>query len=396
MRIGRPRVEERGASAALVHDIDWAGGRDTLWYSVPKAFGDLFSTRADAALVALLIPAMAEGEAIEIDGTVSPRLHYNAAVALQGVLQDVVPRLHVVEVRPNDVAPAAGMAAGVATGFSGGVDSFCVVADHYLDPQPGAYRLTHLLFHDVGSHEHYVGDETPAGASLFRTRFERLVPAAEEMGLPFIPVASNLARFYRKHGFQLTHTPRNASVALALQAGLGCYMYAASYGYRDIHLGPSLDTANSDLVTLPMMSTEAMDMFSVGTEQPRLQKALRLDRIELARKYLDVCVEFTDRTNCSVCWKCMRLLLALEIAGKLEPFADIFDLDAYRRERDDFIATMLHSDVAFEVDIRALAEERGFRWPLRSRMIAAAGELPGAWRVQRQLSRWLPRPRRPY
>ena len=37
-------------------------------------------------------------------------------------------------------------------------------------------------------------------------------------------------------------------------------------------------------------------------------------------------------TNCSVCPKCVRTLLTLDILGKLDAFSGVFDIDRYRRE----------------------------------------------------------------
>ena len=97
---------------------------------------------------------METGEDIQVAGTVSERLYYNLTRPAQAVLQEVLPSLHHIDIHPEDVKPASEEASGVATGFSSGIDSFAVLADHYYaDKVPSNFRLTHLLYNNVGSGE---------------------------------------------------------------------------------------------------------------------------------------------------------------------------------------------------------------------------------------------------
>lgn len=171
-------------------------------------------------------------------------------------------------------------ASGVAIGFSGGIDSYCALADHYYSDIPERFKITHLLFNNVGSH----GTD---GERLFRKRFERLAPSAERIGLPLLMINSNLDSFMPKNlGFQKTHTMRNASVAHLLQGGIGRYMYTSTYKYSDMFIGPTYDTAYSDLATLPLLSTDTLDAFSVGSEYSRVQKTLRVAELRIRTGHL--------------------------------------------------------------------------------------------------------------
>ena len=50
-------------------------------------------------------------------------------------------------------------------------------------------------------------------------------------------------------------------------------------------------------------------------------------------------------TNCSVCPKCARTLLTLDILGKLDDFSGVFDIPKYRREvRRRLIAETIASE----------------------------------------------------
>ena len=160
MRISEPDIVARNGETTWSCRVESAGGpARTLWYRVTSDHDDLLSDRVDAGLVALLIPAMQQGESLHVAGPISVEL-------LRQVQTDYV---HLVALllgeRPIEVVADADVkqigsseaATGVATGFSAGIDSFCTIVDH-LEDGPEELRLTHLLFNDVGSHGQ-TGDE---------------------------------------------------------------------------------------------------------------------------------------------------------------------------------------------------------------------------------------------
>jgi hypothetical protein len=277
-------------------------GSSLLWYSVEDSFGDLLSRSCDAALVGLLIPAMARGEDIHIRGAISARLLYNISGPCQRLLCYVMPRLSPIRITADTLSPGqTPRPEGVATGFSGGVDSYCVLADNLgADTLPG-FRITHLLFNNVGSH----GKDNE---QMFHARFEHLAPCAKRLGLPFVKVNSNLGSFFGKGlGFIKTHTFRNASVALLLQGGIGRYLYASAFNYQNVFVGRSRQIAYTDSISLPLLSTDTLDAFSAGSEYTRVEKTVRVADFPESYGSLDVCINSHQHgtvTNCSVCPKC--------------------------------------------------------------------------------------------
>lgn len=364
MKIGPPRIVGTDYGTEYRVGVEWSEGADELWFRVADEHADLVSDRADAALLGLLLPAMRAGENVQVRGAVSERLHYNLSGPLQFVMQHVIPGLHTIRVQPSEIVSSPRRAAGVATGFSAGIDSFSVLADHhYGDPLPG-FRLTHLLYNNVGSNG-------AAGNPLFRMRYERLKPVADRIGLPFVAVDSNLMSFYEGVSFKHSYTVRNAVVALLLQAGIGRTFHAA--GTVLSGAPPSLplkDVAHFDPVILPMMSTEVLDAMWVGGTYTRVQKTLQVAEIEDSWDALDVCVRNDRAGNCSTCKKCVRTLLTLEIAGLLDRYEGLFDVALYRRQRHWRVSRILHSHWANSHEIQRLARERGYRFPLRERLIA--------------------------
>jgi hypothetical protein len=315
-------------------------------------------------LLALLIPAMAAGEDIELAGEVSERLYESLAGPYQELLQAVIPSLRRVAIHPVGFQPSRGRAPGIATGFSGGIDSFCVLAEHHYNLGPGGDRVTHLLFNNVGSH----GRD---GQALFRDRQARAALTAAEIGLPMIVTDSNVDAFYGPPlGFQQTHTPRNTSVALLLQGGIGRFLYASTYHLRDTGVRPSYDIAHSDPMALPMLATESLETLSSGGEQTRVEKTLRVARLPVSYRHLDVCARGESAGNCSTCAKCARTLLTLTIGGAENRYAPVFDLAAYRRLHPRHCGKVLLSRNLLDREIVAFALTRGYRFPMRAYFVS--------------------------
>jgi hypothetical protein len=366
MKISKPEISERDGKATYSVEIESRNGSSTLWYSLPNEFAGFLVDRCDAPLLALLIPAMQSGEDVYISGAVSEKLFCNLAKPYQALLKHVLPSLKYVNIYPNSLSVLDNRAAGVATGFSGGIDSYCVLADYYFSLAPFSCKVTHLLFNNVGS-------QGAGGEALFRKRFNRLAPIAERIGLPLLMVDSNLDDFYSIHGpnfaFQQTHTPRTVSVALMLQGGIGRYLFASAFSYPDVRVGPTNGMGYSDPVALPLISTEVLDACSVGSEYTRVQKTRRVADIRESYSMLDVCGKPTyqgGHINCSRCFKCMRTLVTLEMLGLIDRYSDCFDLDVYEQFKSKYIGKVLTSRNPFPREIRLSARERGHSFPLSS------------------------------
>lgn len=362
MKISKPEILRQENEIIFRVHVESLEGTANLWYNLEKKFGDYLTSFCDAPLVALLIPAMTKGEDIHVAGTISERLWYNVSGPYQRLLQHIIPSLRRVKIFPKEVRSQNQRASGVATGFSCGIDSYCVLADHHYSNASAGFKITHLLFNNVGSHG-------KGGERLFRERFALIEPVAERIGLPLIKINSNVDTFYHKGlNFQQTHTPRNMSVPLLLQGGIGRYMYASGYSFTDTFVGPSHEMAYSDTIALPLLSTEALDALSVGSEYTRVEKTLRVAEIPDSYSTLDVCVR--SAVNCSTCWKCMRTLLTLDIAGLIDRYSASFNLAAYKHRRSKYIGSVLMSSDPLLCEIVDFAKDRHYAFPPSSRLFA--------------------------
>lgn len=359
MRISPPELVEHGHEVRICARVDWKGRSKDLWYSVERSYADYLTTeRLDAFVVGLLLPAMAAREDLHVDGPISERLYWNLTHYYMRIMSSANPRLRPVRIIPaelNDTRPTP-QPSGVAAGFSGGIDSFCVLADHFLDDVPDTYRITHLLFNNVGSH----GD---GGPKLFLDRYERLRPCADELGLPFIRIDSNLDDFYKVR-FQQSHSPRNISAALVLQKLLGKCLYASAFRYEDCFVGKTTFAGYTDPVAIHLLSTERTECILSGARYSRVEKTLRVSEIEPSHRYLDVCVDpARGAVNCGVCWKCSRTLLTLELLGKTSLYEELFSLEKYRCARRRCVARVLSKDSPLTQEIALLARERRRPFP---------------------------------
>ena len=352
------------------------GSPPELWYNVPSRFGHMLTDRADPVIVGLLIPAMRSGQDIVIRTTSSSELLAKLP-QLQGLLVGILPCLQVIEVVADDPQPSVAVPSGVGAGFSAGIDSYCVLADHYV---------SHLLYNNVGSH-----GSGSQGRRLFEQRYERISFAAREFGTPLVQVDSNLDEFYPAFSFLGSHTLRNASVAHLLSHGVGEFLYASAYADSDTHLGPSASLAASDPWTLPLLSTSGLSLRSVGGEYTRLEKVARVaNEVSSSRHHLDVCVTPTrEGTNCSRCWKCRRTMATLDLISHLDFYADVFNLRRWRIDRLWYLAEIASSDYPMEAEVAALAASQGQTppaWATRTLPLVRRTE-----RVARRLSRGIRR-----
>ncbi|MBS0261170.1 MAG: hypothetical protein JSS02_04380, partial [Planctomycetes bacterium] len=173
--------------------------------------------------------------------------------------------------------------------------------------------------------------------------------------------------------FQLTHTVRNAVIALLMQKGVGKFLYASTYSLKKTRVEPWHDMAVLDPIVLPLLSTESLECIASGGQHTRVEKTMCVSRIKESRNVLDVCVCPQDAhglVNCSRCWKCLRTALTLSVLGKLDDYRGVFDIDVYRRFENLFLIEVIHSNDYFLAEIADLISRTGFRVPRAVRVLA--------------------------
>lgn len=359
------RTRDAEGNVRVVADVDDA---DPLWFSVAPHDEELLSDRADHVAVALLLPAMRYGRDLRVGGVVTDSLLHRLNHDVQALVKDVHPGYRRVAVTAAETAPAGAAPAGVATGFSGGVDSFATLTEYAAPGVVPALRVTHLLNNNVGAH----GSD---GDLLWRSRFDGLQPVAAALGLPFVRVDSNIDVHYPRMGFMQTVTFRNAAVIHLLGGGIGRSYHASEGTFRHLRMPPPHgDIGLAGAMTFPLLSTSALTLESTSSGLSRIERTLALVGSPYAR-FLDVCIDADpDRTtNCSHCWKCMRTMLTLEIAGSLDDFVPtVFVREPYERRRSQYYVELLSSDEPNDIELVEFGDRNGWRWGAAAHARAAA------------------------
>ena len=198
-----------------------------------------------------------------------------------------------------------------------------------------------------------------------RKRFQERLAAnslmARSMGLDLVGIDSNLDSFFPPNTFTMSHSLRSAALAHLMDGEVGRYLSSAGTLYSEVVSVRPPDIAYIDPIVLPLLSSVTLVTESVGAEANRVEKTSRISHIPQAQHGLDVCVVFPpDRLNCSRCYKCLRTLLTLEILGRLDDFATMFDLAVYWSERPSYVAKVLAGSSTFDRQILDLARDRGF------------------------------------
>ena len=341
-----------------------------LEYTIDAEYEDFLSERSDAALIALIVPAMAAGKNLIFRGAISARLLHNTRMDLMRLLCSVIEGLRPIQIQ-SDIAssPEPGCAnPAVLTGLSNGVDSLSTVAEYLLNPEAAPeLRPTHFLFNDVGNQGRL---ENSDSQQLFMRKIAHVRASAAHFGLPVLTVQSNLDGFFQTT-FPQTHTLRNASVAFLLQRRTRHFLYGSGVPYHNVHGGKSRDIAYADPILLPLISTPSLQCHSSGAGHTRTAKTAIVAEMASAHELLHVCVR--EHENCSVCWKCARTMLTLDVLGKLDGFAPVFDIEKFQGIRSAFISHTIgcRNRDPLSKEILGLMRQHGCRPSLKEQMSGA-------------------------
>jgi len=258
---------------------------------------------ADAFVPALLLPAMAAREPLEIVPPVSPRLLAKLE-RLQAIFACWFPRHGRVALQAQPrVERGEARPAAVGAFFSGGVDSFHTLR-HRLPDRPA---ITHLLY--------FHGLETTLaarrGADAAEARARRV---ATEAGVRCVVGETNLRTAFPLLWGEYCGGGL-AAAAHSLGGGLGRVLVPSTDSYADA------EPWGSHPLVDPLWSSERTEIVSDGAEKTRVGKLEALAGDSLATRHLRVCLENEGGDwNCGRCTKCVRTMVALRALGAAEHF----------------------------------------------------------------------------
>lgn len=365
--IGKPYIKTDEAFSRLCADITWTDGSTrTLYYEVPSEFGCyLNDDRSDAFLTGLINSCMYNGEDIEICGVVSESLLFQLTTYYIPLISDLMSDMHAIDISAQTTVMPVAHANGVGTGNSGGVDSTYTMLKYSRD-ELKSFKLTHVLFTNISTND--TDDER------IRALFERDIPlkkeAAENLGLTFISVYSNLYSFFRHPGiFNHYFAQQYCSAPMALGKLFRVYYFSSTFKANDYCMDEKkiVSSGRYDIFSLDTVSTPSLKFYSAGTEVDRMDKIYYINPFDYTKKYLQVCSieqsaggkQHAEKMNCGHCNKCGRMIGIYYALGILDDFKDLYDLSYFYQNKAKYIGKNLESDQgAFAKKVAKLLKEK--------------------------------------
>ena len=313
----------------------------TLWYEFDKEY-DTFLTdeRCDAAVVALIFPAMRAGfKQISSKIPMSEKLYYNLKYQVIPNLVNSNPGIFRIDL-DIPTTPVVWHGPLVVTGMSRGVDSFATYVEYFKECKLDRYRLNAFTYFQVGAHHGYdvpLGHGKESNQELYDNQLKQTKEFCNKYGLRLINVATNIDQvlnmrsMFMERGFDKSHTSRNCSVVMLLQKLISIYYYSSAYQLFDFMPKLNIDMAHYDKWLLPLLNTGSTEFYQSNQDWTRLQKVQKIAKYPECQDYLQVCL--IKSGNCGYCTKCKRTLIELDSMGEdvLNSFGKSFDLDDYKQ-----------------------------------------------------------------
>ncbi|MEN6301512.1 MAG: hypothetical protein ABFD96_02245 [Armatimonadia bacterium] len=302
------------------------GGPYELWYRFPSALQEYISAdNGDPFLPALLPPAMAVGEPLQIEAPVSAQL-LAAVPQIQDIYTCWQPNFSRIAVEAPVRRPASPCPPPAARGlfFSLGVDSFYSLLKNVRDHPDDEATVSHLIM--VHGFDVYVDRWNSETFSALQANAERV---ARELDKRLLTVVTNLHDVGDPlvDWCKVYHGPAMASVALALGGFFGTVYMAATHTYA--HLFP----LGSHPLLDPLWSIPSLAFIHDGCEASRLDKVRLIAQSDVALATLHVCAAMMQEYNCARCDKCLLTMGELAAAGALDRCGTLphhLDLDLVR------------------------------------------------------------------
>lgn len=382
--ISHPKLENRNGKIRYYVEVKGLE-INKLWYEMPDYVEPYINIKDSSPFLVALLPQIAlRGESIVVEGLIQSTLYYNITNKLfplwnkySSIFKPVALDIHSLLENSHRVSREG----HIGTGVSCGVDSFDTIKTTLEYPKEN--RIDTLTFFNTGSHRSTGGLGYEESKKLFKDRMERSRNCAQELGLNFLWVDSNVGDFLNTKYIQV-HQFCNFSAVLACGSYFSKYYYSSGYPLDCFNIKHiDKDTAYYETYLCGLLSTENIDFVISGECKSRSDKVLNISDMPIAQKYLNVC--FMNNDNCGFCEKCIRTQMELYAIGKLDSFSNVFDLSLFNKNRNKFLrfaCGLKHTDVYR--DILNIMEEQNIPIPLSCKIY---GNLKTTVRKLKKLTR---------
>ena len=377
IEISNLRKRTLGDMTRLEVEINFIGmtspySEKTLYYEIDKKYNHMFADDSyDAFVLVPLWLAMYHKQNLHIRGKISKKLFQNIKWYIQKIWCDYWDVFSPVNLIVDGfTSPLKERGKIVGAGISCGVDSLSTIYDHFIREDDPDYKINALFYFDCGIFGTF-GDEMSKDITLTRSIPGRNV--ATELGLPYYYLKSNLHAFRKQDDLVRFNYIAVYSCALSLSNDVGRYYVSNTTNYEEIkkfrdsfHNDDMAEFCESYLV--PLIQNERVDLIIDGCQYRRVDKLRNIVDWDITKKYLNVCWRYTpDGSNCTLCPKCLRTLLPLEIMGKLDDYKNVFDLEKYQAISFNYkIDCIKNYNVnVFDTENVDFAKENNFALPKR-------------------------------
>lgn len=305
MKIANVRLKSEGRYVSLVADCKIRRiGKDIIYFKFDKKYKNYLYEDASPFAAALLIPSMKQGEDLIIDGSISREL-YDGMHRVMDILLAWNLGFRRIKIMPGTIMKDAGAPpAKVASFFSGGVDSFYTYLKHKNDSSD---LITNFIF--INGY-----DIDLQNKELWESTEDNIRQIADEEKIELIKVESNVRQIINPIiEWDYAHGGALAAVGLCLRSGFKKIYIPSTYPKEhQFHWGSHLELDKN-------WSTESVVFEHDGAEASRVNKVIwQIAKSPVALKYLRVCYKnIKGRYNCGECKKCLRTMINLIAAGKL-------------------------------------------------------------------------------
>lgn len=354
--ISKPYIENKeNGKVRLCSNIIYENKKSrVLYYEVDAEYAQYLNyEKVDCFVLGLLHNCMNTKMNIKCEAPVSEQLLFQLRNYYIPVISKHMSNLFYIEIEAEEISEINTLGSAVATGNSGGVDSFYTIVK-YLN-EKGSFKLTHLLFNNISTED----DDEERIRRWFEKEEKEKKQIANELGIKAIGMYSNLYSFYASHYiYNYYYAAQYISAPYALDKLIGKYYYSSSYAFSDFTIEPKkmTDGSNFDLLALDCFSTNILKVYSTGAETGRVDKTIAIAKNNVANRHLQVCAveqnkQYNDagvivkKLNCGCCRKCSRTITTLYSIGQLEKFNLVFDLSHFNNNKDKFIGRELASDL---------------------------------------------------
>ena len=289
---------------------------DRLWFKLPEEYLDYLTDRSDAFLTALIIPMMYLGEDVEVRGRVSPRLASNIE-SIQHTQKQFHPNLYKIvdidyrhlERMPIHVAPG-----GVATAFSGGIDSSYTLWKNLPENQTDVgMQVTHGIF--VHGFDILLNNKP-----LYLSFYQEFKKIFEHYNIQLLQLRTNCYQFteFRIPWPQAFNFPLISAAMIFGRLLRKFYLPAGDEIVAEIVMKP-------DVFNDPRVATETFETVLFAPDLQRIDKLKQMADWPVIQTHLRVCsklVKDTTHANCQQCTKCLNTLIYLELLGIRKRFKE--------------------------------------------------------------------------